>query len=210
MTASKGLQAYRDRVVREKRYALMDAAISLFLSEGYDRTTLEAVARDAGVSSATLYKHYPTKQTLFGAIMARLWESEPGAEGAMPEAGDPRAGLTVIGRDYADVLGRQQTVALFRVIIAEAPRFPELGRELYDRGKKPYLDRLGVYLEREIAAGTLQIDDIPIAKRQFLGMINDVIFWPRLLIIDLEISAAEARTIVDQAVETFLHRYAVG
>ena len=209
MAASTGLQAYRDRVVKEKRDALMDAAVTLFLSEGYDRTTLEAVAREAGVSSATLYKHYPTKQTLFGAIMARLWESEPGAEGAMPEAGDPRAGLTLIGRDYAEVLGRQQTVALFRVIIAEAPRFPELGRELYERGKRPYLDRLRVYLEAEIAAGTLAIDDIPIAKRQFLGMINDVVFWPRLLIVDLEITDDEASAIVDHAVETFLRRYEV-
>ena len=167
------------------------------------------MAREAGVSSATLYKHYPTKQTLFGAIMARLWESEPGAEGAMPEAGDPRAGLTLIGRDYAEVLGRHQTVALFRVIIAEAPRFPELGRELYERGKRPYLDRLRVYLEAEIAAGTLAIDDIPIAKRQFLGMINDVVFWPRLLIVDLEITDDEASAIVDHAVETFLRRYEV-
>ena len=207
MSASKGLQAYRDRVVREKRGAVMDAAIGLFLADGYDRTSLESVARAADVSSATLYKHFPTKEALFGAIMARLWESEPGAEGAMPEPGDPRRGLTLIGRDYADLLGRQKTVALFRVIIAEAPRFPELGRELYERGKRPYLDRLGVYLEREIAAGTLAIDDIPMAARQFLGMINDVVFWPRLLIVDLTVSEGEARAVVDQAVETFLKRY---
>ena len=208
MAASEGLQAYRDRIVREKRGVLMDAAIALFLADGYDRTTLEAVAREASVSSATLYKHFPTKRELFGAIMARLWESEPGAEGTMPAAGNPRRGLTVIGCDYADLLERPQTVALFRVVIAEAPRFPELGRELYERGKRPYLDRLRVYLEQEIAAGTLRIDDVPIAKRQFLGMINDVVFWPRLLIVDLEVSAEESRAVVDQAVETFLKRYA--
>ena len=191
----------------EKRAAIMDAAIALFLSDGYDGAALEAVAKAAGVSSATVYKHFPTKADLFGGIMARLWENEGGADEAIPAAGDPRAGLLRIGRDYAELLQRQQTVDLFRVIIAEAPRFPELGRELYERGKKPYLDRLRVYLQREIDAGLLKIDDIPLAKRQFLGMINDVVFWPRQLIVDLEITPAESEAVVEGAVETFLSAY---
>lgn len=207
MAVSKGLRAYQDKVAGEKRAAIMDAAIALFLSDGYDGASLEAVAKAAGVSSATVYKHFPTKADLFGGIMARLWENEGGAEEAIPAAGDPRAGLLRIGRDYADLLQRAQTVDLFRVIIAEAPRFPELGRELYERGKKPYLDRLRVYLQREIDAGLLKIDDIPLAKRQFLGMINDVVFWPRQLIVDLEITPAESEAVVEGAVETFLAAY---
>ena len=58
------------------------------------------------------------------------------------------------------------------------------------------------------AAGTLAIDNVPLAERQFLGMINDVVFWPRLLIIDLEISPEESASVVDEAVATFFHRYA--
>lgn len=202
-----GLQAYRDRVAAQKRGLTLDAAVERFLADGYDRTTLEAVAKTAGVSSATLYKHFPTKADLFGGVMARLWASEPGSEGAMPPPGDPRAGLLRIGSDYATLLERPTTVALFRVIIAEAPRFPELGVELYERGKRPYLDRLRAYLEGEIASGRLAIEDLPLAKRQFLGMINDVVFWPRLLIVDLEISSEEIAHVVEQAVETFMRRY---
>jgi len=200
-----GLAAYRDRVAREKRAALMEAAVALFLADGYARTTLEAVARAAGVSSATLYKHFPTKAALFGAIMARMWTE--GDAAAIPAPGDPRAGLLRIGRDYAALLAEARTVALFRVIIAEAERFPELGRALYERGKRPYLDRLRVYLEAEIADGRLAIDDLALAKRQFLGMINDVVFWPRLLIVDLAVSAEETEAVVEGAVETFLARY---
>ena len=207
LAVSKGLRAYQDRVAGEKRAAVMDAAIMLFLSDGYDGASLEAVAKAAGVSSATLYKHFPTKADLFGGIMARLWENKGEAEAAIPPAGDPRAGLTRIARDYAELLQRRQTVDLFRVIIAEAPRFPELGQELYERGKKPYLDRLRVYLQSEIDAGALVIDDIPLAKRQFLGMINDVLFWPRLLIIGLEITPEESESVVNGAVETFLAAY---
>lgn len=202
-----GLAAYRARIVAEKRAAAMDAAIKLFLANGYDHTKLEHVAKSAGISSATVYKHFPTKAALFGGIMARLWENEPDDLPPMPAPGNPREGLLAIGRAYADLLREDQTVALFRVVTAEAPRFPELGQELYERGKKPYLDRLHLYLEQEIAAGTLKIDDIALANRQFLGMINDVVFWPRLLIVDLTISNEEADQVVREAVETFLARY---
>ncbi len=208
MAVSKGLKDYQDRVAGEKRAAVMDAAITLFLSDGYDRVSLEAVAKAAGVSSATVYKHFPTKADLFGGIMARLWENEATGEGGVPPAGDPRAGLLQIGRDYAALLQRQQTLDLYRVIIAEAPRFPELGQELHERGKKPYLDRLRVYLIGEIEAGLLSIDDIPLAKRQFLGMINDVVFWPRLLIVGLEVTPEETEKVVAAAVETFMAAYA--
>lgn len=207
MTARSGLQAYRDRVAREKRDAALDAAVDLFLEDGYDRTSLEAVARRAGVSSATLYKHFPTKAALFGGVMARLWETDGRSDSDPLAIGDPRRGLGRIGDDYAELLQRPKTVALFRLIIAETQRSPELGRELYERGKKPYLDRLRDYLQAEIAAGTLTIDDVPLATRQFLGMINDIVFWPRLLIVDLEITVEESRNVVEAAVATFLARY---
>ena len=207
-----GLVAYRARVAGEKRSAILDAAVSKFLEGGYDRTSLEAIARAAGVSTGTLFKHFPTKAALFGAIMARAWENEPGAEGAVPEAGDPRAGLTAIGRDYARLLRAPGIERLFRVVIAEAPRFPELGRELYARGKAPYLARLRSYLEAEVAAGTLRIaeDELARSNRELLGMINDQIFWPRFLVVDLETSDEEVKLVVASAVETFMSRYAEG
>lgn len=186
----------------------MDAAIALFLTKGYDQTTLEQVAKAAGISSATVYKHFPTKAQLFGGIMSRLWENEPDDGPSLPENGNPELGLTIIGQSYANLLCDVQTIDLFRVVIAEAPRFPELGQELYERGKKPYLDRLAQYLEQETAARTLIIEDIDLATRQFLGMINDIVFWPRLLIADLVISKSMIDTVVDEAVMTFLSRYA--
>lgn len=202
------LEKYRRTIARQKRHAILDAAFTLFSRHGYAGTQVDTIAKEASVSSATVYKHFKTKADLFGAIMERMWENEPGAEGQIPSAGDPRAGMTQIGMEYVDLLLQQQNVDFFRVIIAEVPRFPELGQELYERGKKPYLDRLRVYFDAEIAAGTLVIDDIPLAKRQFLGMINDVVFWPRMLVVDLEVSREEAHYIVKQAVETMMQRYA--
>ncbi len=191
-----------------KRTAALDAAVQLFLEQGFGRTSLQQIAKAADVSTATLFKHFPTKASLFGALMGRLWEAEGDAEPPpMPPAGDPEAGLKAIGRDYARLLRQPHTEALFRVIIAEAPRFPELGRELYERGKKPYLARLEAYLGAEAAVGSLAAPDVALAARQFLGMINDVIFWPRLLIADLRVTSTDAERVVDAAVDTMLARY---
>ena len=201
------LEEYRARVARDKRYAILDASVTLFLENGFAGTQVDSVAKAAGVSSATVYKHFKTKAELFGAIMERLWENEPGAEGMIPDAGNPREGMLMIGKEYADLLLEPKVVELFRVMIAEVPRFPELGIELYERGKKPYLDRLGVYFENEIEAGTLAMDDVSLAERQFLGMINDMVFWPRLLVRDLEVNEKEASYVVEQAVETMMVRY---
>lgn len=206
---TRGLVAYRARVTGEKRAAILDAAVGKFLEGGYAGTSLEAIARTAEVSTGTLFKHFPTKAALFGAIMARVWENEPGAEGTVPPPGDPRAGLMMIGRDYARLLRAPNVEALFRVVIAEAPRFPELGRELYERGKAPYLARLEAYLRSEASVGQLQLAGKATSRatREFLGMINDQIFWPRFLVIDLVIGDGAVERVLSSATDTFLARY---
>jgi len=201
------LEAYRTRVAEEKRKATLAAALRLFLRNGYDGTQMEAVAKEAGVSSATVYKHFRTKAALFGAIVEEFWQDGAEAAPSPPPAGDPRTGLTAIGRAYVALLTRPDVAPLFRVIIAEAPRFPELGGALYEQGKKPYLDRLAAYVRSEVAAGTLRVEDVDLSVRQFLGMINDVLFWPRLLLPDLSIPPAEADRVVTEAVVTFLARH---
>ncbi|MBC7869806.1 MAG: TetR/AcrR family transcriptional regulator [Chitinophagaceae bacterium] len=199
--------SYHAKLAREKRNAVINAAVDLFLERGYERTSLQDIAKAAGISTGTIFKHFPTKAALFGEIMARVWEATPEAVPLVPAAGNARAGLTLIGQEYARLLRQPNIEPLFRVIIAEAPRFPELGQALYEQGKKPYLDRLHAYLAAETGSGALEIDDIPLAARQFLGMINDVIFWPRFLVVDLVVTDKEVTRVVDGAVETFLARY---
>jgi TetR/AcrR family transcriptional regulator of autoinduction and epiphytic fitness len=201
------VEAYRDRIKHEKRAAALGAAVDAFLTHGYDRTTLLQVAKAAGISTGTLFKHFPTKAALFGGIMEQLWAAEPGLDQRLPAPGDPRAGLTVLGYEYARVLRQPYTEPLFRVMIAEAPRFPELGQALFERGKAPFLARLTDYLTTEMAKGTLTITNMPIATRQFFGMINDVFFWPRLLVTDLPVTDAIVDEAVTEAVTTFVARY---
>jgi AcrR family transcriptional regulator len=189
---------------RPKRSEVLDAAVEEILEKGYAGATLASIAERAQVSTATVFKHFRTKADIFGAIMRRVWGNEEDSLPPAPDAGDPRSGLLAIGHDYAATITDPKIRALFRVMIAEVPRFPELGQELYEKGKRPYLDRLHHYLEAEIAAGTLVIPDVGLAVRQFLGMINDVIFWPHMLVVDLQEDQPEIDRVVEGAVETML------
>lgn len=202
-------ESWQQRVAREKKDAILDAATQAFLDTGYDRTTLEHIARAAEVSTGTLFKHFPTKAKLFGGIIERAW-TETVEDMAQPGSGSVSEELRRIGLDYANRLSQVETVALFRVIIAEAPRFPELGQALYERGKAPYLERLEQFLTDASSKGSLEPrDSWSTATREFLGMVNDQVFWPRLLIVDFVPEADVVEAVVDSAVATFLTRYSI-
>ena len=203
------LENYRIQIREEKSKAALDAAMVLFLAQGYDRTSLVQVARDASISTGTLFKHFPTKAALFGAVIQRLWNADTEMAKPLPKAGSPKKGLTSLGLEYAEVLGHKDTLPIFRVIMAEAPRFPELGEYLFECGKMPFLHRIHLYLNAEIALGTLAVNDMPLAASQFLGMINDAIFWPRFFLMSMTVTPDRVKQVINEAVTTMLHRYGV-
>lgn len=198
---------YHQRVAEEKRALIVAAATTLFLELGYDRTSLARIAEQSGVSRATLFKQFPSKAVLFDAIVTESWSSAEEAE--PPCAGDVAAGLGIIGRRYAELLARPQMTDLFRIVIAELPRFPELAEAQFSRGKLPYFESVSTYLSAEQEAGTVRIDDVDLAATQFLGMISNYVFWPTLLVPDWTVSEDRAAQVVDEAVRTTVARYAV-
>lgn len=196
---------YHRRVAAEKRTAIIEAATRLFLEAGYDGTSLARIAEEAGVSKATLFKQFPTKAALFGAIVTESWNVDD--QDVQPQPGDLRAGLTAIGHRYAALLSRPGMAALFRIVIAELPRFPELGETQFQLGKMPYFDSVRRYLDAENAAGTARLDDSVMAATQFLGMISNYVFWPRMLLLHWNPGAADTQNAVEEAVLTMLARY---
>ncbi|KOV83849.1 TetR/AcrR family transcriptional regulator [Nocardia sp. NRRL S-836] len=197
---------YHRRVAEQKRAAIVEAATRLFLDAGYAGTSLAKVAEAAGVSKATLFKQFPTKAALFDAIVTASWTVEDDGD-PLPPAGDLRAGLTAIGRRYVTLLTRPGMAALFRIVIAELPRFPELGETHFERGKMPYFDSVRRYLDAEKALGTAELADTELAATQFLGMISNYVFWPRMLLVGWSPDDASTAHVVDEAVLMMEARY---
>ena len=143
---------------------------------------------------------------MFEAIVTEYWKVDDG-EAPLPEPGNLRAGLEAIGRRYVALLTQPGMAALFRIVIAEVPRFPELGETQFKLGKMPYFETVRRYLATEDAAGTARLDDAEMAATQFLGMISNYVFWPRMLLAHWEPDDTAVANAVDQAVLTMLARY---
>ncbi|MFF0693391.1 TetR/AcrR family transcriptional regulator [Streptomyces tendae] len=207
---TEGLSDHHRRLAQQKREAITSSATALFLNHGYAGTSLARIAEEAGVSKSTLFKQFPTKAALFQAIVSQSWQQGPAHTPAPPPTGDLRAGLTAIGRRYAQLVGQPGRTALFRIVIAELPRLPELGRMQFHLGKLPYFESVRLYLQAEHEAGTARVPDAESAANQFLGMIANFVLWPRMLLTDWNPAPDETDHAVDEAVETMLARYATG
>ncbi len=199
--------SYHQAVAATNREAILAAAAELFLESGYDRTALLRVAEQAGVSTATLFKQFPTKAELFEATVLSAGRSPAPPSVDIP-IGDFQAGLTALGDAYVELLTRPHMVALMRTVIAESPKFPELRERTFDFGTLPVLDELNRYLRAVHAEGSVHIDDPGLVSAQFLGMIASSVFWPRLVHGTWSITDDEQSHVVVEAARTIAARFA--
>ncbi len=200
------LPEYHQRVADRNRSAILAAATALFLEGGYVRTSLARVAENAGVSKATLFKQFPTKAALFEASVLAVGQA-PGRDIVVPPPGNLHDGLLALGREYAELLAHPRTADLIQLVIAEAPRFPELRERTFDFGTLPALASLSRYLRAEQASGSVKMNSPETATAQFLGMIATAVFWPRLVHANWTITQEETRNAVEEAVRTMVARY---
>ena len=188
---------------------ILEAARRVFMTDGYGAASMDAIAKAAGVSKATVYAHFAGKDQLFAAIIAERCL----AHSAIPELDDieratPEEALRALGRNFADLVLSPEVLDLYRIVVSETARFPELGRTLYETGPKRGIARLAEYLQRLSDRGLLDVPEPHIAARQFFGMIRSDLYLRRLF----NISDAEVGITVEQmvgsSVEMFLRAYA--
>ncbi|MBV9232040.1 MAG: TetR/AcrR family transcriptional regulator [Chloroflexi bacterium] len=119
---------------QQTRERILAAAQKMFLQQGYLATSTDAVMAEAGIASKeTLYRHYASKEELFTAVLGRLTvEQQDFAEkiASLPMPNDPgelRQALTELAHAILERMSQPEYLALLRITMAEAPRFPQLG-----------------------------------------------------------------------------------
>jgi AcrR family transcriptional regulator len=124
----------RDSRAQQTRERIRVAARRLFLQQGYQATSMDAIRVAAGVASKeTLYRHYPSKEKLFIDVMGHLTMEQPGFSAmvaALPEPRDLpalRQALTTLSHEILSLMRQPEYLPLLRILIAETARFPELG-----------------------------------------------------------------------------------
>jgi TetR/AcrR family transcriptional repressor of mexJK operon len=190
-----------------KRRAIVVAAMETFLESGYAAASMDAVAARAGVSKATIYAHFAGKTALFEAVIRCRCEQEFGTL-EMPAADheSPRDVLTRIARQVLGLLTSPEALAMFRVVVAEAPRLPEVGDSFYAAGPTEVLAGIAGYFAEATRKGLLDVPDPQLAADMFVGMLKGDYYLRCLLGLPKPPYGAEA--VVEQAVAATLAAFA--
>ncbi|WP_296641270.1 TetR/AcrR family transcriptional regulator [Roseinatronobacter sp.] len=189
---------------------VLDGARNVFVAHGYERASMDEIARAACVSKATVYSYFADKRDLFTAMyraeMLRL------ADSAVELADThlaPQQALHEAGRRMLEYLTSDFALAMYRICVAETPRFPEIGLAFYEGGPELGRARFGDYLREADARGVLRVDDIDLAADQFFQLCQTTICDRMICGVQHSFSADEIARVLDGAVTTFMARYGV-
>ena len=194
-----------------KRQAILEAAKTLFLRHGYDGSSMDAIAAEAGVSKLTVYSHFTDKESLFSeAVKAKCEGQLPELLFELVEGASIESQLLDIGRGFHALVNSQESVELHRIMISLAAQDSKLSKMFYEAGPQRLLSEMAHLLEQADRAGKLRIASPHEAADQFLSLIKGIDNF-RLLIgcaDALEGEAAERH--VCDAVGMFVRAYRPG
>jgi TetR/AcrR family transcriptional repressor of mexJK operon len=190
-----------------KSELVLAAAERCFLARGFGAVSMDAIAREAGVSKATVYAHFADKAALFGAVIARLSERFGGfsAEALDPAAAE--ASLTTLARRLLELVLSPEAIALNRIIIAEVTRFPELGEAFWQAGPARTRTEIEAFLRRATAAGTLTVPDPRQAAEQFAALARGEIHLRQMLRPEGEVGPKAIAAAAASSVQVFLKAF---
>jgi AcrR family transcriptional regulator len=184
---------------------ILDVAEKLFLGHGFGATSIEAVAKHAGISKRTFYHRFTGKERLFEAVVRRLIERWlPPFDTELLTPPNLADALCDSAEYILKIALTPEALALHRLVIHEAQRFPSLARIMYELGSASGIERIANHLEPRIKSGELRAIDPRFAAEQF---IFSVVTGPqrRALGLGVPLNAGEIASYAHNAVELFLN-----
>jgi TetR/AcrR family transcriptional regulator, mexJK operon transcriptional repressor len=146
---------------QDKAAAVLAGAREIFLALGFSAATTDLIQQAAGVSKATVYSHYPNKETLFTAMVEAECEYSLASIRKLKFSDKSVAWiLEEAARAYLDIVLSPESLALYRVVVAEAPRFPELARRFYVAGPGAMNGMIADVLDRAMTKGELDVSSV--------------------------------------------------
>ena len=195
-----------------KRGAILEAATTTFLRQGYLGTSMDEIAALAGVSKQTVYKQFADKERLFKAIVIGTVDVASGPVYQevldLDATGDLAAGLRRLARRQLGLVMQPRLLQLRRLVIGEAGRFPELGRVFYEQGPQRTIAALAATFERLAERGLLDFEDAQLAAAHFNWLVMSIPLNAAMLGgTDDPATAAELDRYADAGVRAFVRAY---
>ncbi|TDD11115.1 TetR/AcrR family transcriptional regulator [Nonomuraea diastatica] len=192
-----------------KRAQIHQGATRVFLAEGFAGATTDAIAKAAGVSKQTLYVYYRSKERLMvdvlTSLLSRLNHDHAVLQDERPVDSLPalRTTLIELASEVLETVSGGEYLALSRVIIADSPRVPEIGRLWAQTITGGVRLRVAELLERAREAGIVVVDDVEAATRLLTGGLLTYILPDGIVAVNGPVAAPE-RERVERIVDLFL------
>ncbi|MFJ9153463.1 TetR/AcrR family transcriptional regulator [Streptomyces sp. NPDC102270] len=191
---------------------ILAAAKELFLADRYDGVTLERVAERAGLSRQTVYNRFGSKETVFREMIRYHWSAFANADRRLLKC-DAGASAEEVLRGFAQSLQRfaadTDQIRFAQLVVTESGRLPWIADEFYRLGKGPVVAAFVGSLDDLVRSGRLRCPDTYLAARQFMGLIQEFLVWPRVMAFEEETAVPpDAEVVIEEAVLSFLARYA--
>ncbi len=198
----------RPHVISLKRVAILDAATEMFLNLGYDATSMNALVASIGGSKSTIYAHFNSKHALFKAVTEHIMaENMSDIHNDMLKNLTLKEGLHVIGHKLLDLVTSDHHIRLARLIIAETPSFPEIGRAYYEWWPSIATQEISAFLTSATSQQKYPAFDSDVAAQHFSSMLVHHTFLERLCGKRNAPSAKAQKIIVTDAASNFIKLY---
>jgi AcrR family transcriptional regulator len=189
-----------------KRDTILSIALQVFIEEGYAAASMSTIAARVGGSKGTLYNYFRSKAELFVAVIQNQCEVHQDQIFAFADP-DVRGFLTELARRFVRLLLSDEVIAIHRIVVAEATRFPEIGEALYEAGPKRGKQRMIAYLRQAMADGRLKQADPERAAEQAMEMALGGMYRRRLWNVGPPPTEEEMEGAITSAVDVFMAAY---
>jgi len=194
-----------------KRAAILQAAKTLFLKLGYDGSSMDAIAAEAGVSKLTVYSHFNDKESLFSAaIEAHCTHQLPPLCFDLAVETPIAQALFVVARRFQTMLEGSEAIDLHRLMVGLAAQNPALTLLFFNAGPKRAINEMSRLLQQAHDQHKLEIDDVAMAAEFFLSSFSGCTHFRRILGIDTESNEAVNEAYAREIVKRFVRSYRVG
>ncbi|MBB3541774.1 MULTISPECIES: TetR/AcrR family transcriptional regulator [unclassified Rhizobium] len=161
------------RCDEDTRSVIIEAASRQFHENGFATASIAAIAQEAGVSTKTLYRLFPTKADLFSDLISdRIGRFLLALDPTTLAAADLRQGLERMLMAYGMLTLSEDTITMIRLVIGESDRFPEIANSFYERAVVRTNTLMEGWLRRQIERGAIALEDPHAACGMLRGMMT--------------------------------------
>ena len=157
----------------EKRAAILEAGKRLFPQQGFEGTSMDAIASEAGVSKLTVYSHFNDKETLFKEVVrAKCEEQMPPALFLADLAGPLRGQLRTFAEAFFRLITSDEAIAMHRMMTSQTQQSRKLAELFWEAGPQRVMQAFESFLQQEVSGGQLAIADVHTAASQFFCLLK--------------------------------------